>query len=63
MDSQSNMASPCSLLDNIMQYKKTQLTQLAISEKANLRSKLSALRGRNQNGQPVEYGEPLFIIG
>jgi len=19
--------------------------------------------GRNQNGQPVEYGEPLFILG
>ena len=40
-------------------------TWLAISVKANLSAAQVKPRsgGRSQNGQPVEYGQPLFIIG
>ena len=38
---------------------------MAISVKANVNPvnvKLANAGGRSQNGQPVEYGQPLFII-
>jgi hypothetical protein len=38
---------------------------LAISPKANVNAVNAKPQsgGRRQNGQPVEYGEPLFVIG
>jgi biotin carboxyl carrier protein len=38
---------------------------LTVSAKANIRvANVKVSRtGRNQNGQPVEFGQPLFIIG
>ncbi len=40
--------------------------RLSISAQADLGAaqvKVAPATGRSQNGQPVEYGEPLFIIG
>jgi hypothetical protein len=40
-------------------------TSLPVSAKANMSAANVKPRsgGRNQNGQPVEFGQPLFIIG
>lgn len=41
------------------------VSRLAISAQTNVRraDRESYRDGPSQNGQPVEYGEPLFIIG
>jgi len=41
------------------------LTRLPVSAQANVSAANVKPQsgGRSQNGQPVEYGEPLFIIG
>jgi hypothetical protein len=54
------MANPLNMVNRCLS-----LNELAISVQANVNRvniKLANGSGRSQNGQPVEYGWPLFII-